>query len=787
MKAIALYTGRQIAAAFSADGNGVFQWSNDPAAEAIRAAVDAQVELSERLHDLVGRPEVRGDACDAVWELALQCDRRQTEITTLAMQLADALSNADDPDVAKRLDARLATLLPRQALSMHGNAEAIERMNATLQPLADRLEKFAARPNASLSSLEFTAYAVEMQEARKAIARAAAEGFPTPDGGRAIPDRDFLSRLAGLADFAEKKLADARKNIGGAMLRQFVGRNLGIRPGFTVFAAENMGSVFSEAPTLADAVQLRRAIATAALEYLENPSQEKRGEILDLLKRYAKLDVNVIKYDLAKLKLSFGKGMKEGTWKELEAFFQPKPRTLKTQIAHFFQMARTVRKEMTPEEFLSTTSARALAGGTLSFPTLVEARVHGMRDADVDPMLDDSRLAGSKTLGSGQANTVKLVTYTDGTQRVFKPEAPGRQGMETLKLSKDYVPGQQVAQLNLATQTAADFLGLGDVLPKCSVGMHGGDYGLFMEMAPGLQASQFAKGAEPPGGSLSSENVAALPDDMHAKVIGGLLRGTNRLEWLDLITGQGDRHGGNYLIDVKSDFTVTVKGIDNDQCYPAYRTGLRTYVLDANATQDFREACEYVVSKYPKALRNQVRQRLANDSGVQEMPDGTLVIDTSKFRAGELHFAARRAIGMHGAALPDYIDEDLYRQLLALKSGEKRDAYRAELSERLPPEAVESALKRLDEAIAHAVKLEAGHKVVPKEDFARRDVQKRLLAREIAAGNPVKPVGNFQLEMGPCENKEQVKKDVVRGAVSQVKSLFFRDLFGKITKPGWFD
>ena len=401
-------------------------------------------------------------------------------------------------------------------------------------------------------------------------------------------------------------------------------------------------------------------------------------------------------------------------------------------------------------------------------------------------MLDDSRLANAKLLGAGQANAVKLVTYVDGTQRVFKPESTGRQGMEGLKLSKDYAPGQQVAQLNLATQTAADFLGLGDVVPKCSVGMHGGDYGLFMEMAPGLPASKFAKGAEPPPGSLSAETVAALPDDQHAKVVGGILRGLNRLEWLDLVTGQGDRHHGNYMIDVKSDFSVTVKGIDNDQCFPAYRTGLRTYVLDAKDAATFREACEHIVSKYPKGLRDQVRQRLANDPGVQKGPEGTLVIDTSKFRAGELHFAAQRAIGMHGAALPDFIDEDLYRQLVALKSGEKRDAYRADLESRLPPEAVDAAMNRLDEAIAHAVKLDDEHKVVPAGDFAKRDVQKRLVSRELAAGSPVKPVGNYQLAMEPYVNKEKAKQDVVRRAAYQVQSLFVRDLYGKITKPDWF-
>ncbi len=105
MKAISDFTGRQIASAFVADEKGVFSWKDNAAAAAIRAAIDAQAALSEKLHDLANRPGTTGDAFDAVVNLALQCDRRQTEIASLAMQLADAAASADnDPAVAKRLD-----------------------------------------------------------------------------------------------------------------------------------------------------------------------------------------------------------------------------------------------------------------------------------------------------------------------------------------------------------------------------------------------------------------------------------------------------------------------------------------------------------------------------------------------------------------------------------------------------------------------------------------------------------------------------------------------------------
>ena len=317
--------------------------------------------------------------------------------------------------------------------------------------------------------------------------------------------------------------------------------------------------------------------------------------------------------------------------------------------------------------------------------------------------------------------------------------------------------------------------------------MHGGDYGLFMEKVPGMEALEFAKGTKPSEGSLSLDDVKNLPPDQHAKVIGGLIRGLNRLEWLDLIAGQGDRHGRNYMIDVRSDLTVSVKGIDNDMCFTAYRTGLRTYVIKGNDAQKFRNECKYIIHKYPLGLQDQVRRRLFTDPGFSETKDGVITLDATKFKAGELFYATQRAVGMHCMALPNFIDEDLYRELTALRTGERREAYLADLAKRLPPDAVDSARRRLDQAIDHALKLAAEYKVVKNGDFEKQVVQKRLLEPEINAENPVKPIGDFQLPMERLtRDKEQNKRLIVRRANINVKSFFMRDLYGKVTKPDWF-
>ena len=604
-----------------------------------------------------------------------------------------------------------------------------------------------------------------------------------------MPDGDFLAALAKLADAAKSAILNARKRIGEAYLRNFIDHSLGIRKDLTAFAPGNMWAVKGQSPMLSIAVELRRELGKAAREYMADPdSRAKKQKIYDLLDNYAKLDKDDLQFGAKALKSNCPWIMKgEDKWQTLETMFQPRTSALKTQVEHFFQIVRTVRSQMTPEQFLSTTSARALVEGNLAFTTLVEARVHGMSDADVDPVLDDSNLDSSRTLGAGKANTVKLVTYKDGTERVFKPEAAGRQGMNSLILSKDYVKEQQVANLNMATQSAARVLGLTDVVPKCSVGMHGGDYGLFMEKVPGMEAIDFARGKEPPAGSLSLSQVKNLPPEQHAKVIGGLIRGLNRLAWLDLITGQGDRHGRNYMIDVRSDLTVSVKGIDNDMCFAAYRTGLHTYVIKGKDAQKFRDECKYIIHKYPLLLQSQVRRRLFTDPGFSEDKNGVITLDATKFKAGELFYATNKAIDMHGLVLPNFIDEDLYRELTALRTGERREAYLADLAKRLPPAAVDSARLRLDQAIDHAIKLGAEYKVVRNGDFEKRAVQKSLLEPEISAGNPVKPIGDFQLPMERLtSDKEQSKRQIVRLSNRQVKSLFMRDLYGKVTKPDWF-
>ncbi|HUG21033.1 hypothetical protein [Piscinibacter sp.] len=111
---------------------------------------------------------------------------------------------------------------------------------------------------------------------------------------------------------------------------------------------------------------------------------------------------------------------------------------------------------------------------------------------------------------------------------------------------------------NLATSAYAKALGF-DVVADTQMGfmttgqenVPGPQLGLVMERARGHEACKWQ-------GAVHS----------HPHV----MRETMKLQLLDHLTGQGDRHPSNCFIDVRPDGRVKVTGIDNDQCFGARLT-----------------------------------------------------------------------------------------------------------------------------------------------------------------------------------------------------------------------
>ena len=102
---------------------------------------------------------------------------------------------------------------------------------------------------------------------------------------------------------------------------------------------------------------------------------------------------------------------------------------------------------------------------------------------------------------------------------------------------------------------------------------------------------------------------------------------------------------------------------------------------------------------------------------------------------------------------------------------------------KLPSDAVESAMLRLDEAIEVAGRYKAEGKVISAEDFEKRDVRRRILKPEITKSkNPIKPVGSFDL----ANDKSETAKNIVKESWLQVKTNFVGDIYWAIARPDWF-
>lgn len=845
-KAVNEFTGRQLASAVAAR-DGKFDWAKNPAGKAIRKALDAQAELSDKLRQLVN--QIPGGATsDTLEEAMMQCDRRTCEIQTLVCQFADILEKGepDDPEVGKRLNETLSKLLPRQALQMHGNDSALAAMKETVAPLAQRLDVLAKTQGMSLSGEELAALGREIDQMSNALDGAVKSGVAGKSGIGV--DRTLFAAAKDILAEVRGKLSTARRDISKASMLNFAEKTFAPVP-VKMLDVKFLPLLRHLAPNVANLVAKRNVLREAAIIYANDPSSANLNKLQVLAEDYSRLikepeDAEKIRKELVALaKMTTNKENKLDTDKHvasrLSAWFKnahgisteerkaclelakdfvdplmefskgairdfrsnsdigkvvgmaEQSGGILSQTAHL-ELMHTTAANMDDTAFLTSDTVRAAFEGELRFTTLVEARMHGLKDNDVDPNLDDVNVVSSKKLGSGAVNTVYAVGYKDGSTFIFKPEAAGRQAFENMALANGTKETQMVAQLNIASQKTADSLGLGDVMAKTTVGSHKGEFGIFMEKVKGEEAEEFMKpGRFAPEGGLSAKQVKQLPDDQYAKVVGSLMRKANRLDWFDMITGQGDRHCHNLMVFVGQDLSVSLKGIDNDASFPAYRTGIRTFELDESRADILGMAIEYAAKLlYPGdfelSKRAALRRELMNDPGVTFSKDGATV-DLTKCKSPILQFCLFHTYRMHTATLPDYIDKDLYDHLMALaEPGEKRDKYIADMTAHLPENAKDAAIARLDGAIAHAKALnEKGH-VVSEEQWLEKDKQ-----REIAGKVPPDGDNGGYEDFGPVGSSSDAGlkgKRNIGVVIDHLKNGYFRrDLMRAVAKPGWFE
>ncbi|MBR2354792.1 MAG: hypothetical protein IKA69_00215, partial [Kiritimatiellae bacterium] len=116
-------------------------------------------------------------------------------------------------------------LLPRQALAMHGTADALatvsKDISGRLRPLAEKIDAFKQNPNASLAGDNYLALQSDIRTMKAAVADIREHGIQV-GGGRMMVAKDILQALIKEVAQAEELFKTARHDVKQRMLDNFI-------------------------------------------------------------------------------------------------------------------------------------------------------------------------------------------------------------------------------------------------------------------------------------------------------------------------------------------------------------------------------------------------------------------------------------------------------------------------------------------------------------------------------------------------------------------------------------
>ena len=216
-------------------------------------------------------------------------------------------------------------------------------------------------------------------------------------------------------------------------------------------------------------------------------------------------------------------------------------------------------------------------------------------------------VASSIELGEGNFNKVYKVTFRDGSVGVFKPGNPldlaakGRPAVSKFAGIAELQPRYEAR--NVASARLDELLGAG-LLVKAEFHEHNGSMGILMEQVQGKSLQKFVEDVE--------DNTGRKHDFPMA-----LHRDVNRMQLLDAVTGQLDRHDLNVMVETDSAGNyVRLKGIDNDTSFGADP--------EYNELEDFRNwAYDVDLWNYMGQYQTNIFAA-ANNSGLPPVADAEL-------------------------------------------------------------------------------------------------------------------------------------------------------------------
>lgn len=387
-------------------------------------------------------------------------------------------------------------------------------------------------------------------------------------------------------------------------------------------------------------------------------------------------------HDAAELALFF-----EDSFNNLTALYRTAPTVLNNVLDHLQDLREEYEKLAVP-----------LQPNALGLQTLVESRgrgttldaalaLHGagMREEDLltfgqgfDSVLEKNRIP----LGKGAFNSVFKVEWenTDGVtqSRAVKDETLANRGFSSSpvgnKTGVTKKPG--TAARNLTTALLAGRLNMQSLAPKPDIFMDKGKLALAMQVGKGTSLEHCKD-------KIKNDQIKELR----------LAKELCKLEWLDALVGQMDRHWGNYLVNVDGG-DVSVTAIDNDLCLGSLQFEPGLVPVDPNdLNQGYVDVTEY-------------KHGLVNKKD-DFYPDGNVDVYYPKYyKQGN----PNQVEGAHTIGYPALIDRETFEAIAG--QGVTFQTFVGDAGKHLGPDELAALESRFDALRAHALELQKAGLVV---------------------------------------------------------------------------
>ena len=706
------------------------------------SAVTSLADIAQTLRELGEGLELSDELRMQIDDLILNCDARVSELSTLEVRLVNEMGEGGSQN--------LVDLVKDMSGTMHGNYDAVVHDSPSVLSAFEALDRITARlENDLVPPGDLQLLREQLDAADKYLKDGAASKLSEKMDPKVC--EKLLTKLAEMReriDGCEKaavrktrlafvhsfpfKIFTLFKNV----LSRLPETKLADFPTLRLMESKHRGYIAALEKYVRDganpekAADLRKAEADYAAVLWPPPEEGDDGEVVlptlkalskeleafqklsgfsgeanvgDLRDKFDTFDglISEIQEQVEKRKIGEGEAKSlflssifGGTVDDAGSFFD----ACRDQI-------ETIGTGPKPGAFLVGDVKKALAGNE-DFSDLLLASMYDVSTEWLDPDLKDENLKASWGFGAGGVSSVTKLDYRipDGKggvrskSIVFKPDFFATLGNTWVCFNQNaFGRRQQALKLNIASYAIADWLGCGNRVTKTMAMFHEGKLGIGMTLAHGWSAVEFdEKRTDGVKNLLESHDPAERQKGLG--IVNDILEQTTDLQWLDLLSGQGDRHGENYHIGIDTETGhATVTGIDNDLCMPKYRTGLTTVRLTESERENIRESLENAV-RDNVISQNDVDDLMANGFG----------------RHGEFDFSRKDASpllaylvselkGMQSIAVPKVMSQTMHKKLMGIATdatGAKRKEFIAKMAGLLPKDNVDAFAMRLDELLA---------------------------------------------------------------------------------------